>query len=173
MAKVYANGIPLDSISGNIQIIEPSHEAVHSGTHFTATWEGTTGTTLNTLITTGTAGTGIIHFVAEADGNKAFTTKLYEAPSATGGTVVTSYNNNRLSSNASPVSIKKNPTVTTVGTLLDQQRVGSNSPATKIGGGARHTNEWDLKASTKYLIRHTAVSAGTIIVTRLPYYYRK
>lgn len=174
MSKVYANGIPLDTISGNVQVISPPHEAVHNGTHFTASWTGTTATSLNTLVITGTAGTGIIHFVAEADGNKAFTFQLWEAPTATGGTAITSYNNARISANTSPVTITKNPTVTTVGTtLLEAHTVGSSNPISRIGGDARHSNEWNLKASTKYLLRATAVSAGTVITTRLPYYYRK
>jgi hypothetical protein len=174
MPRGFSNTNPIDTVSGNMLILEPEHGAIHDGVHFTASWSGTTATTLNTLITTGTARSGIIHFAAEADGNKAFTFELWESPTATGGTAVTSYNNSRLSSNTTPITITKNPTITTVGTtLLEAQRVGSSNPASRIGGGAKHSNEWVLKASTKYLLQVTAVSAGTIVITRMPYYYRK
>ena len=170
----YIDKIPIDIKSGNVLILEPTHGAIHDGVNFNATFAGTTSTSMNMMVTTGTAGSGYIHFTASVEANKAFTFNFCEAPTATGGTAITSYNHLRSSAVTSPVTVTKNPTVTTIGTtILESHIVGATNPASKVGGGAEHKNEWLLKPSTKYLLNVVDATATTAVIIAANYYYRK
>lgn len=169
----YIDKVPIDVKSGNVLILESTHGAVHDGVNYNVTFSGTTSTSMNMMVTTGTAGSGYIHFTASAEANKAFTFNFCEAPTATGGTALTSYNHNRNNTTASPVTVTKNPTVTTIGTtILEAHIVGATNPASKIGGGSSHKIEWLLKPSTKYLLNVVAATATTAVIIAANYYYR-
>lgn len=77
---------------------------------------------------------------------------LYENAVATGGTAFTPINRNRTSTNASSGAVIINPTVTSVGTLLDAQIIPANA-GKKASGGSADTLEFVLKPLTNYLFR--------------------
>jgi hypothetical protein len=169
--------LPRDPISNNFLILEPEHGAVHDGVHFTAVHQETvgTGTAVTVLFTTPSAPT-YIHFIGDVQADKGVTWTFSEAPVSTGGSVLASYNNNRNSSNASPlVGLKYGATVAaaSVGTILERGVVGTGgNPSQTVGGGGEHRNEWLLKPEESYCFRVSAAAATTTVTIRIPYYYR-
>lgn len=167
--------LPRESISGNRPTIDPPHERVHAGKHFTAYHEVTvgTGTAASILFTTPAATVGYIHFVCSVESDKAVDWTFSEAPNASGGTAITSQNNNRNSSTTDPLTaITHTCTYTSSGTVLENHIAGTNQPATKLGGTAEARNEWLLLPETQYLIYAVAAAADTKINFVVPYYYR-
>jgi len=167
--------IPRDSVSGNLKTIDASHEQIHAGTHFTATHLSKvgTGTAVSVMLTTPASTVGIIHFVCSVSADKSATWTFSESPSATGGSALIAYNNDRNSAIANPATLTHTVTYTSAGTVLETHIVGSAStPQSKTGGLAEARNEWILKPSTKYLIYAIADAADTNIKVNIPYYYR-
>lgn len=166
--------LPQDPISGNMKIIEPEHGVIHDGTHFTITRPMTlsAGSVNTLLITTPSAGAGYVHFICGVESDKSLTWYLYEGASTSGGSAITALNNNRNSSTADIVTLKGNPVITTVGTVMEVHRMGSTAASSRTGGGTNTRNEWVLATSTSYLVYVIADAASTQTVINAPYYYR-
>lgn len=84
---------------------------------------------------------------------------IYESTVTTGGTTFTPINRNRnyAVSNPSQIAMVINPTVTSVGTMLDGQIV-PGGVGRKAGGGSAASLEYVLKPLTNYLFRLTNVN---------------
>jgi hypothetical protein len=84
---------------------------------------------------------------------------VYEGTSTTGGTPFTPINRNRnyAVSNPSQVAMVVNPTVTSVGTMLDAQIV-PGGVGKKSSGGNAGSLEYVLKPLTNYMFRLTNVN---------------
>lgn len=84
---------------------------------------------------------------------------IYEGTSTTGGTSFTPINRNRnyAVSNPSQIAMVINPTVTSVGDMLDGQIV-PGGVGKKSGGGTGASLEYVLKPLTNYLFRLTNVN---------------
>jgi len=84
---------------------------------------------------------------------------VYEGTATSGGTSFTPINRNRnyAVSNPSQVAMVTNPTVTSVGTMLDAQIV-PGGVGKKAGGGTGSALEYVLKPLTNYLFRMTNVN---------------
>ena len=167
--------LPIDPISGNRLIIEPSHGAIHDGTHFTLTYNKIigAGSTVSVMMTAPATSTSqYIHFVCGVECDKAATWTLSQC-SASVGSSLTAYNNNLNSSNANPAALVANPTITTVGTILETHIIGtSGNPNSTTGGGVEQRNEWLLEPAKQYLVNVTTVAASSNTVINMPYYYR-
>lgn len=83
---------------------------------------------------------------------------LYENAVVTGGTTLSSFTRNRTVAATSASAILLNPTVTSVGTLLEGEFIAGGS-GKKAGGGISDTNEQVLAPLTTYLFRLTNVNA--------------
>ena len=84
---------------------------------------------------------------------------IYEGTATSGGTLFTPLNRNRnyAVSNPSQVAMVINPTVTSVGTMLDGQII-PGGVGKKAGGGTGDALEYVLKPLTNYLFRLTNVN---------------
>lgn len=169
--------LPQDPISGNVTTIGPEHAVIHDGTHFTLTYNklvNSAASVSSVYFTTPSAGSAqYTHFVCGVETDKAATWTFSEDASASVGSALTVYNNNRNSTKASLLTLFGTPTITTVGTVLETHIIGtSGNPNSQTGGGVEARNEWLLKPSTNYLIQITTVSASTNTVINMPYYYR-
>jgi hypothetical protein len=169
--------LPQDPVSGNVRIIEPEHDVIHAGVHFTLDYYkliGSVGSTSSVMITApALAEQKFIHFVCGVEADKAIDWYFYEDTSASGGSAITAYNNHRNSTNTNPVTIVANPIITSNGTLLEQHIAGSAStPQSNTGGGVIARNEWVLKPATNYMIIIVGTTATTKTVINAPYYYR-
>lgn len=168
--------LPLEDISGNRRIIDPSHEAIHEGRHFTVSYDkfvATSGSVSSIVITApATASSKYIHFVCGVESDKAATWKLYKGSSVSGGSALTSYNN-RLSSTNTGATVVANPTFTTYGTAIESHIIGSSgNPVSATGGGVESRNEWILQPGSVYTILVTTGAASANTVINVPYYYR-
>jgi hypothetical protein len=82
---------------------------------------------------------------------------LYEGTVTTGGTSFTPVRRNRTIASTSDVAMVLNPTVTSLGTLINQQFV-TGGTGKKASGGASGSLEYVLAPLTNYLFRLTNVN---------------
>ena len=82
---------------------------------------------------------------------------LYEGTVTTGGTTFTPVRRNRVIASTSDVAMVLNPTVTSLGTLINQQFV-TGGTGKKASGGASSSLEYVLAPLTNYLFRLTNVN---------------
>lgn len=82
---------------------------------------------------------------------------IYENTVTTGGTAFTPINRNRNYTTSSNVAMVINPTVSSVGTMLDAQFM-PGGVGKKAGGGAMQSLEFVLKPLTNYMVRMTNVN---------------
>lgn len=153
--------------------IDWPHEKIHEGKHYTFTYSKalSAGSVLSVAITTPTSDVGIYHFVAAVESNLAGTWYFTEGASISGGSALTAYNNNRISSNTSGSTIKGSPTVTTYGTVyLETHSVGSNTTPHTLGGNAEVRNEYILASSTTYMLYFQANATSTYAAITSAFY---
>lgn len=84
---------------------------------------------------------------------------IYENTVTTGGTAFTPINRNRNYTTSSNVAMVINPTVSSVGTMLDAQFM-PGGVGKKAGGGAMQSLEFVLKPLTNYMVRMTNVNGA-------------
>jgi hypothetical protein len=104
------------------------------------------------------AGPGTIPHVTiamESSGDADFF--IYEGPTTTGGTAFTPVRRNRNIAATSNVAMVTNPTVNTLGTLINRQFVTGGTGKKSSGGGAGSL-EYVLAPLTNYLFRLTNVN---------------
>lgn len=103
------------------------------------------------------------------------TVELFEAPTTSAnGTAKTPLNKNRNSTTVSKTLVYMNPTITANGTLLATRQILQVGGGAHIEGGeASISSEWILKPNTKYIIKITNSSGGSINFSSSFYYYEK
>lgn len=143
-----------DNVSRGMLVVNLAEHKVHDGEHFFIQDYTTLGDggTLDFSIETPNS-VEWIHMLFEIDGTKATTIDVYEGGTATGGTAVTAYNNNRNSSGTSSATILANPTWNGGTKIIGVKFGTSGSPLASGGGSARRENELILKQNTTYLWR--------------------
>jgi len=160
---------PFDEMTGAALVIDTIHHEVHEGEMFHASHTNgsvSNGAKVDMLLVTGAAVETHVSWEVFAGGQ--VTVYLYEgATTSANGTAITVYNMKRNSLNAPDGVVTHTPTVTATGTTaLVNGRIlpGGTSPTTRVGGGIRSGAEWILKPGTKYLMRITNTSGGTIAI---------
>jgi len=103
-----------------------------------------------------------IHMIIEAAGAGTCELALYEGTVSTAGNSEVIYNLKRTSPRVWGGVMVTNPTVSDVGTLLSAQIMPGGSRNQASGGSASFSLKWICKAATKYLVRLTNRSGGTI-----------
>lgn len=141
----------------------------HNGVHSVAT-----GANLDHLIVTpSNKNMHLKSWVVKADAGP-MSIKAYEGTvTSANGTSESIGNNNRQSSTTNSVLLYLGPTVTSVGTLLEDEFIGPTGGGAHVtvGDPAQSPVEWILKKNTKYLLRVTNSSSGTAnVYVRLFWY---
>jgi len=86
---------------------------------------------------------------------------VYENPTLTNdGTALTEFDLNRTTANASNVDVFHTPTVTNVGTMIDNGMIGTSGFLFDSGGSVSPMEDWIFKASESYLIGANNNDAG-------------
>jgi len=86
---------------------------------------------------------------------------VYENPTLTGdGTALTEFDINRVTANASNVEVFHTPTISAVGTMIDNGMIGTNGFLTDTGGSISPMRDWVFNASESYLIGANNNDAG-------------
>lgn len=160
---------PFDETTGAALVIDTVHHEVHEGEMYHASHTNgsvANGANLDVLLVTGA--TVETHASWEVFAGGQVRIYLYEAPTTSAnGTALTIYNMKRDSLNTPEALFYHTPTVSATGSVaLVNGRIlpGGTSPTTRVGGGIRSGAEWILAPGTKYLLRVTNTSGGTIAV---------
>jgi len=162
--------LPLDS--GSRRTIEHAHHEIHEGNHFSFTRSKTMDTvTANTVtITAPASASGFIHLIADIESTGAASWTFSEAPEASAGSALSSYNNKRNSATTDPTTIAGGVVWTSAGTILQTHYIGSTNPRSNLGGVNQGRMEWILNPSTKYGFRVANVAATCYSTINLYYY---
>lgn len=152
-------GIVIDSITRHLATITHVHHTIHEGNHFFVRdfvdlGNGATRDML--LITPNTA--KLVHLIIAIEHELEGSVKIYEGTvTSADGIAITTINRNRNSSGTPGLVVTHTPTVSSAGTLLEQDQKGS---AKKFGAEGRDAEELLLKRNTKYLLRMTNETAN-------------
>jgi hypothetical protein len=159
--KAQTDKVNFDVVDNAILTITHEHLEIHEGHAYYCNDHEATGTGTKYWRFTAPNTTTRIHLMIYVEMDAAGTVALYENPTINAaGTALTVYNKDRNSINAATLTVFKDTTMTSDGTLLGTHLIGSSSPAAKFGGSARSNFEWILDQGEDYSIKCVA-AAGT------------
>ena len=165
------NFMPTD-VHGGRTIIGYAHHEIHAGNHYVAhsyELDVDASSTLSILITAPTVKEA--HLTGAIESSLAGRFTWSEAPNASGGTSITTYNSNRRSSNTSELVCTTDPTFVSVGTVLLQATIGTpGNPINALGGGVESREEWVLGDGVLYLLQFTSATANAEVSIILEWY---
>lgn len=152
--------IKVDGSTQDLQVVEHEHAEIHGGDHYFYEdyAEIDAAATIDFCIQTPDT-TKWSHLVWEIAAQGQFTFEIYEGATITyDGTDLTSYNNDRNSSNVSNwVNFEQDSTVVAPGTRLGGMLLGDAiNPVRSMPGGGNRSREVILKQNTNYLFRITS-----------------
>ncbi|GAG41827.1 unnamed protein product, partial [marine sediment metagenome] len=158
---------------GGLVIIDVIHNEVHSEHLWSAPFYETlaSGSASVLLLETPGSATATIHFIASFSSSGAGVLIFTEAPNATVGTVVTSYNHYRPRYGTAELSVTHSGAVTTTGTIFEPIAIGTAAPPIRIGGASGLHDEWVLDHSARYLLQFVCSAAS--IVAWNPLWYEE
>lgn len=153
----------VDAVTGALVTITLPHHEVHEGEAFVASYKSPDASPVadnaNLDLRFATT-TKVAHVTFQVAGGGDFEFFLYEAGNVTGGTALSEVNMNRISSNASTITVTHTPVVNTLGTQLENFFIPGGKAAGSNGGAGGRVLEWNFATSTTYLFRLTN-RAGT------------
>lgn len=158
---------------GSPVIIETEHHEIHCGDALCCSHvvDLTNGATRDILIVTPVSASRNYHMYIEVVTESEADFKLYEdTTTSNNGTTLNARNRNRANPvvSESEVGFYHTPTVTGVGTLIEEEHWGSGKG---VGGTSRGQNEWIFKNNAKYMIRVTnSTTQNNHIAIKINYY---
>ena len=165
----------VDAVTETLQTIDYAHHEIHGESHYfgkqssSLTGAGTTGDFLFVTPNTATR----IHAKATFSASDEFLVQLYEGTTTTtpnnDGTPVTTFNNDRDSSNTAELLAYTAPSVATLGTLIWEGYLTGNRGVS--GVDLNFGYEIIAKTNTKYLFRITKTNSGTHRIDTDFYWY--
>jgi len=162
------DGVPakIDNSSISLQVIDFQHHEIHEGDHYFVNGTATLDQddTLDFAVQTPDSTTWA-HMLFKISSTEQTTFQIFETSDYDAdGSRVTAYNNDRNSSNTSILTITKDPTVNSNGTLLFEQSFGvTSTPTRSLSGETRADEEIILKQNTKYIFRITSAANDNIV----------
>lgn len=144
-----------------IIVVDVNHHRLHEGRAFIAwnIYPGSAklaaGLSADIVLAAGPGTIPHVTIAMESSGDCDFF--VYEGTSTTGGTAFTPVRRNRNIATTSNVAMVTNPTVTTLGTLINQQFI-TGGTGKKSSGGSSGSLEYVLTPLTNYLFRLTNVN---------------
>lgn len=165
-----------DEVSKHIVVLQHTEHRVHGGGLYLGEYSASVADTnsMELLITTGSKFPHM-SFAIAAGGQ--VTVYFYESTSKTGGTEITTRNFNRNHSDNNGVTVAHTPSGSGDGVALIDGRLipggAGAAPQSRVGGDARSGTELVLKPNTKYLLRVTNTSGGTIDINPVLNYYER
>lgn len=151
--------IKLDASTQDIQIIEHEHAEIHSGEHYFICNHAdfTNGASTDFAVSVPDNDKNP-HMSFAIEGSYAVHIDIYEGSDYDAdGTPVSSFNNDRNSTNTSNLTISTDPTINSIGNLIFAQIKGAN----KQTGLVERDREIILKRDTYYIFRITNGSTST------------
>lgn len=167
--------LPEVDVSGSLVGISHSHHKIHDGKLFALVHEAADITSASSqyyLLRTPASGFTHLSYVISADAKSIV--RFFEAPTTSAdGSAMTPHDANRVLDNTPTLLAFSGPTVTSPGTLLSVDMIGSaGGPAHSQSGGHADVAivEWVLKQSTDYLIQAEANGSTTNFALQASFY---
>ena len=166
--------LAVDRMTNDIVVLDHEHHEIHEGDHFTVTAYNADlddTITMKYLLTT-PAAPKQIHWVAYISATAKTLVQFYEDTTRTStDTAITSYNNNRASTDTAELMIQTQSTTDGAdGTLIDSSSFGSALGANITGGSDRNTREWLLDFSSYYFFKVTSGADNNNVSLRFEWY---
>ena len=159
---------PVDAVSGSLKTLDFEIHQIHEGRHFYISGFETkdVGEVIE-IVATQPDTARWSHLATEAVSTKGFSMLIYEGvTNVVGGTPITAINNNRNSDIESGVTILKDPTSYTIGTMIDARAAGSN----KSAGFLDRSDELIMKQGETYVFQLTSLDNANLISYRGSWY---
>lgn len=149
--------------------IDTEHDKVHLGLlfNFSHTVNLNNGVSRRISFTTGTQTEHTVFYLL-ADYQMQFT--VYEGSTTTDGTTITELNHSRSSANTSLCTVAQVTTFTTAGTTMFGPLIFGSTGGSAASLIIPRTNEWILKASTKYVFELTSLQNNNDITLVVDHY---
>ncbi len=156
-----------DAVTGAMTTVDYAHHEIHSGSFWHVSDEsadigGETGDHITIQFTTPAASSGLVHALFNTNSSGAYLWTLREGQTGggTGGGALTAYNRRRSSTTTHGMTILKDSSLGTGGTVLEQFNFGALGGLFASGGQGRHA-EWVLAPATIYQARVYVAAAQT------------
>ena len=171
---------PIERVTEALKQIETDHAYIHDGLFYEVFLQFTLATTATKYISLQTPEELYIHYRNEkvvSSGDKV-TIELFEDAvlnATPGGTPLTPFNHNRLTTHTSGTTVLDGPTVDAEGTKIAQAFIGGGTSQgqARSGDDTSQANEWVLKRDTTYLIKITNDSTGDNTIQVNPIWYEE
>jgi len=165
--KYEAGKSGVDASTEALEIIDHAHHEIHAGKHFTAPDYQLVSTATFKWLLVVPAGSEYAHMIFNVECNGELLVKVTEGADRAGGDAVAIVNRKRIGTpNVSLLTLTSTPAggTTDGATTLIHKRVGATGVAGKTiaAGGARPSNEFNLKPSTSYIISATTFAASYV-----------
>jgi hypothetical protein len=152
-----------DDISGALNTIDIVHNEIHEGEFFSVSFKSADDSAIAdnaTIAFALTPATKYVHLQAVGAMGGDAEIEFYEVSTVTGGTATTPRNHNRNGSDNSDVTVVRDPTVNTAGTLLENIFLPGGTGPQAVGGAGGQRQEWVLRPAITHVVRITN-RAGT------------
>ena len=154
----------MDQYAKAIKVIDPEHARIHLGQLFQYKHQFTgiaNGANLDILFSVPAATFPHLRKFQVKSSDSPVSVSLYEGTTTTDdGTELTPFDFNRNTGNTPNTNIFQGPTVSALGTLLEDETVAAGKDTAGSTDGL--AVEWDLTPSTKYLMRLTNNAGGLL-----------
>ena len=165
-----------DGMTNALQTIEYEHHEIHAGSsYFIVSYDSIgSGEDISFTFTT-PSGTKKSHLIFTITGKEPYRVTLWEDATITGGTgtTVTTYNANRDSSNTSGVTVSRDSTITSHGTILQRFNegvAGTGPQSTSTPGTGGRASEIILDDGSTYLFVITSDAASNVVGYEFDWY---
>ena len=156
--------VAVDQYAKAIKVIDPEHARIHLGELFQYKHQFTgiaNGANLDILFSVPAATFPHLRKFQVKGSDSPFSVSLYEGATTTDdGTELTPFDFNRNTGNTPNTNIFQGPTVSAIGTLLEDETVATGKDTAGSTDGL--AVEWDLLPNTKYLMRLTNNAGGAL-----------
>jgi len=147
-------------LTGALAVIDYAHHEIHEGSTFLVSYKSpdanpiADNATISYIITTHGK---YVHMLARGACGGDAEAALYEGTTVTAGTgtAMTAFNKNRASIKAPTVGVRRDMTVDTVGTLIENEFIPGGTGPQAVGGAGVSRAEWVLALNTIYMVRIT------------------
>ncbi len=164
---------PVDPATGAASGIDHTHQEIHEGNHFYIQGFLELGNEATHYVKMVTPNTLVwSHFVFSIRSTGICATTLVEAPTGgmANGSPVVPINNNRNSGKASAMVLTGGVTVSTGGTIIENDKWGAAGFKESVGGGGGREDELILKQNTIYCRGFVSGAASNIIQFKASWY---
>ena len=145
-----------DTETGGIHIIDSAHFKTHNGHKYFTSYKTADDAPLadnGELVFGLTTGSCSVHMHGSGATGGDTEALFYEGAAFTGGTTQTIYNKKRTSSNTASSKVVRDPSISSAGTLLENELIPGGTGRRAVGGAGDQETGWILKANTKYLFK--------------------